>query len=181
MRVSLRRTTCPASLSPRGREVDGKILVAEHDGVYLMRFVGDVRVTLCVTVDSFLDEMFGDENFNSVVVDLSRTEGIDSTSLGILAKLSIQAQDKFGFVPTLISTNADITRMLRTMGFDDVFNIVEEPIEAEDQLGELPQRIASEDDVRQRVLEAHRVLMSLNEANREAFHDLVETLEAAAQ
>ena len=161
--------------------MDGRILVAEHDGVYLMKFVGDVRVTLCVTVDSFLDGMFHDQNFNSVVVDLSRTEGIDSTSLGILAKLSIQAQARFGFIPTLVSTNPDITRLLKTMGFEDVFNIVEEPIEAGDQLGELPTRITSEEDLRQRVLEAHRVLMSLNDANREAFQDLVETLEAAAQ
>ena len=161
--------------------MDGRILVAHHDGVYLMKFVGDVRVTLCVTVDSFLDSMFRDKHFNSVVVDLSRTEGIDSTSLGILAKLSIQAQDRFGFIPTLVSTNSDITRLLRSMGFEDVFNIVEEPIEAENQLGELPTRITSEEDVRQRVLEAHRVLMSLNDANREAFQDLVETLEAAAR
>jgi anti-anti-sigma factor len=161
--------------------VDGRILVAHHDGVYLMKFVGDVRVTLCVTVDSFLDSMFHDKNFNSVVVDLSRTEGIDSTSLGILAKLSIQAQDRYGFVPTLVSTNADITRLLKSMGFEDVFNIVEEPIKAEDQLGELPTRITSEEDLRQRVLEAHRILMSLNDTNRETFQDLVETLEAAAR
>jgi len=160
---------------------NGRILVAHHDGVYLMKFVGDVRVTLCAAVDTFLDAMMSDRDFKSVVVDLSRTTGIDSTSLGILAKLSIRAQERFGFVPTLVSTNPDITRVLKTMGFEDVFHIVEAPLEHKEQFGELKAFDCSEEDMRQRVLDAHRILMSLNESNRERFHDLVETLEAAAR
>ena len=112
---------------------------------------------------------------------MSRTSGIDSTSLGVLAKLSIRAQERFGFVPTLVSTNADITRLLTSMGFDDVFQIIGEPIEHNEQFGELHPLNCSEEDMRQRVLDAHRILMSLNETNREAFQDLVETLEAAAR
>ena len=157
----------------------GRILVADHDGTYLMKFVGDVRVNLCAAVDDFLDDMYRDEHFTSVLVDLTGTEGIDSTSLGILAKLSIKAQALFGFTPTLVSTNYDITRLLYTMGFDDVFHIVEQPLVEEDQLGELPQAESTPEDLRQRVLEAHRTLMGLNESNKEAFRDLVATLEAA--
>lgn len=151
-----------------------------HDGVYILKFVGDVRLSICTAVDQFLDTMFGDPAFRSVIVDLTLTAGIDSTSLGILAKLSINAQSRFGCVPTLVSTNVDITRILLTMGFDDVFNIVRQPLEHKEQLGELTVSATSEEDMRQRVLEAHRYLMSLNESNREAFRDLVETLEGCA-
>jgi len=158
----------------------GRILVAEHEGVYLMKFIGDVRVTLCAAVDKFFDKMLHDGHFRSVVVDLTRTEGIDSTSLGILAKLSIRTLAQFGCLPTLVSTSPDITRILRTMGFDDIFHIVEEPLESKEQLGELPPCECSEEDMRQCVLDAHRVLMSLNESNRQAFQDLVETLEDSA-
>ncbi len=160
---------------------NGRILVAHHDGVYLMKFVGDVRVTLCAAVDVFLDAMLSDTDFKSVVVDLSRTIGIDSTSLGILAKLSIRAQERFGFMPTLVSTNSDITRVLKTMGFDDVFHIIEEPLQHTEQFGELNPLDCSEEEMRKRVLDAHRILMSMNESNREKFQDLVETLEAAAR
>jgi anti-anti-sigma factor len=152
--------------------------VGHHDGVYVILFEGDVRLTLCTAVDEYMDKMFRDPGFRSVVVDLSRTESIDSTSLGLLAKLSIQSQKRFNFRPTLVSTRRDITRVLVSMGFDDVFNIVEEPLEHTEQLGELPQVEADQEHVRQRVLDAHRVLMSMNDANREAFHDLVATLEA---
>ena len=160
--------------------MDGRILVAHHDGVYLMKFLGDVRVTLCATVDAFLDSMFRDSLFKSVIVDLSEADGIDSTSLGVLAKLSIQAQSRFDYLPALVTTNPDITRVLKSMGFEDVFQILEEKIEHADQLGELPKIASSHDDIRERVLEAHRILMSLNDNNRAAFHDLVETLEAAS-
>ena len=54
----------------------------------------------------------------------------------------------------------------------------EEPLEHEHQLGELTRVETTEEEMRVRVLEAHRTLMNLNEANREAFHDLVETLQS---
>ena len=156
----------------------GKILVASHDGVYVIVFQGDVRLTLCTTVDDYLEKMFQDANFRSVIVDLSETENIDSTSLGLLAKLSIQAEKRFSFRPTLISTRRDITRILLSMGFDEVFDLVEEPLEHKEQLAELPELTGSEEGVRQRVLDAHRTLMSMNESNRNTFHDLVAALEA---
>ena len=158
--------------------MSGRILVASHDGVYVIVFEGDVRLTLCTTVDEYLEKMFQDSGFRSVIVDLSGTDNIDSTSLGLLAKLSIQADKRFSFRPTLISTRRDITRILLSMGFDEVFDLVEEPLEHHEQLAELPELIASEEDVRQRVLDAHRMLMSMNETNRDTFHDLVAALEA---
>jgi hypothetical protein len=42
---------------------------------------------------------------------------------------------------------------------------------------DLPKIECSEQAVKERVLAAHRELMSLNESNRMIFHDLVRTLE----
>ena len=156
----------------------GRILVGSHEGVYILLFEGDVRLTLCTAVDGYLEKMFKDKSFKSVVVNLSRTQSIDSTSLGLLAKLSIQADKLFNYRPTLVSTQVDVTRILLSMGFDDVFNIVEQPLEHKEQLGELPVIKSSREDVRQRVLEAHKTLMAMNETNRDAFQDLVVTLES---
>lgn len=158
----------------------GRILVGSHDGVYIMLFEGDVRLTLCTAVDEYLDRMFKDRAFKSVLVDLSRTDSIDSTSLGLLAKLSIQADKIFRYTPTLVSTNGDVTRILLSMGFEDVFHIVESPLEHSAQLAELPPVASDHEEMRERVLEAHRTLMLMNETNREAFQDLVATLEAEA-
>ncbi len=155
----------------------GKILVAEHDGVHILKFMGDVRVVLCATIESFLNSMFEQPKFRSVLIDLTETKGIDSTSLGLLAKMSIQAKQRLGIVPTIISTNDDITRILLSMGFDDVFVIVKEPLNEVEQLGELTVVNEPDANVRQKVLDAHKILMKINEKNRRQFQDLVRALE----
>ena len=156
----------------------GRILVADHDGIYVLLFEGDVRLTLCKAVDGFLEKMFHNRQFRSVLVDLSKTDSIDSTSLGLLAKLSIKADKLFNYRPTLLSPRPDITRILFSMGFEDVFSIVERPLKYEEQLEELPSLKTSGEELRKRVLAAHRTLMAMNEDNRQAFQDLVETLES---
>ena len=65
------------------------------------------------------------------------------------------------------------------MGFDEVFIIIREPYggEALPEFVEFPRQYLSEDQLREQVIDAHRVLMSLNENNRFAFKNLVEALE----
>ena len=159
--------------------IPGRILVGNGDGTYLLKFVGDVRLSLGAAFDEFLDRLFRDDKLRSVLVDLSCTDGIDSTSLGALARLSVQSQKRLGCLPTLVSTRPDINRLLTTMGFDDIFHLVHEPLEDARQLGELPKSDLAADELRRRVLAAHRHLMALNESNRDEFEDLVATLEAA--
>lgn len=159
----------------------GQILAGQHDGVYLLRFEGDVRLTLCSAVDRFLDEMFADPQFRSVSVDLSQANGVDSTSLGLMAKLSLRAQERFGFLPSLICSDPDLLRVLHSMGFEDVFEIIEQAPRTATELGALPQLDVPEAELRERVLEAHQVLMGLNDGNRVAFRDLVAVLEADCQ
>ena len=155
----------------------GQILVANGDGTWLLKFVGDVRLRLGAAFDEFLDRLFQTHQLRSILVDLSAAEGIDSTTLGVLARLSMRAKKRLGCVPTLVSTRPDITRVLATMGFDDVFHIVEEPLRDERQLGELPKCELSAAQTRRRVIAAHRALMAMNDDNRCRFQDLVAMLE----
>lgn len=155
----------------------GKILVAESQGIYILKFIGDVRLSLCSTLDQYTDQMFTDGGFKTVIIDLTETQCIDSTSLGQLAKISILYKEKFNQLPTIISTSEDINRILTSMGFDQVFYIVKEVVSKVEYLDELPMQAVDEEEMRRRVLEAHRLLMDMNESNREAFRDLVDSLE----
>jgi anti-anti-sigma factor len=156
----------------------GKILVAEHGGAFVIKLVGDVRLTFCTALDDFFERMFAAPTFASVIIDLSSADNIDSTTLGQLAKLAISAQRRFALKPVILSTNPNITRILLSMGFDRVFDIRQQAPQTDEQLGELPMVAASEQGVRERVLEAHRVLMGMNEQNRAEFQELVCALEA---
>ena len=136
-----------------------------------------VRLTLCSALDATIERIFTALNFSAIVIDLTETRSIDSTTLGLLAKLSILSRQKVGLLPTVVTTHEDITRLLQSMGFDQVFNIIDKPIPCPECLTDLPSQDQSEEVVRVKVLEAHKILMGLNDSNREAFHDLVNALE----
>ena len=158
--------------------VSCKILQAAEKGIYLLKFTGEVRLNMCSTLDLIIDNMREDEDFMTVVIDLSEASVIDSTTLGLLAKIGIFAKKSNKILPTIISTNPDVTRLVLSMGFDELFIIVEQAASKPEHLDEIPMLQASEEEVREKVLAAHRILMDLNNRNKETFKDLVSTLEA---
>lgn len=154
-----------------------RILQAEERGIYVLKFIGEIRLNLCSTLDQIIDDMVGNPEFKTVVVDLTETEVIDSTTLGLLAKIALASEERSRFLPTLISTNPDVTRIVQSMGFDRIFLIVREPASEIEELEEISLLRASEQQVRDKVLDAHRVLMSMNKRNRDEFQNLVQALE----
>ena len=159
----------------------GKIQFAESEGVYVLKLIGEVRLTLCSNLENFLQIMLEEPDFRSVIVDLSDAQTIDSTSLGLLAKLSIMARRQVNQRPVLISPRPDITRILMSMGFEHIFVIAEEAGSPGSEFREIECEQACEDTTHAQVLDAHRVLMSLSENNARAFSDLVKQLERCRQ
>jgi anti-anti-sigma regulatory factor len=156
---------------------DGKFLAASEDGTYVIRLVGDVRLTLCATIDEYFQSIYDDPEFASVWVDLCEAQGIDSTTLGLLAKLALRVKKQFGLVPTIYSCDSGINRLLRSMGFQHLYNLREEACEYESSGSEIPLVKGSEAAVKTKIVEAHRVLMDLNDENRTKFQDLMAVLE----
>lgn len=156
---------------------DGRILAANHNGVYVIRFEGDVRLTLCTTIDDYFERMFEDPAFTSVWVDLCNAEGLDSTTLGLLAKLALTVKQRFGFQPAIFSCDPGINRLLKSMGFQRLFELREELCGDEDEATAIPVVEGSEAVVKEKVIEAHKVLMELSPENRARFKDLLAVLE----
>ena len=156
---------------------EGKILAASHDGAYVIRLQGDVRLTLCTTIDEYFQHMYEDPAFASVWVDLCEAEGIDSTTLGLLAKLALEVKERFGFEPAIYSCDPGINRLLKSMGFQRLFELHEEVCNDPEDISEIPAVDGSEQAVKEKVIEAHRVLMNLSDENRTRFKDLMGVLE----
>ena len=157
---------------------EGKILAAQENGAYVIRMIGDVRLTLSTTIDEYFQKMYEDPSFVSVWVDLCEVEGIDSTTLGLLAKLALTVKKKFGFTPAIYSRNSGINRLLKSMGFQRLFELHEEVCGSTECTKQIPSVEGSEETVKLKVLEAHRVLMELSEENNARFKDLMAVLEA---
>jgi anti-anti-sigma factor len=158
--------------------LSGRILYAVHNGTYVIKFVGDVRVPLCASLEGFLERMFGDPELCAVLIDLTETVAIDSTALGLIAKIAVALRARLQKKPVILSTNPDVNRILASMGFDRVFLILERTPESPEDLDELPFNEPSQQELTRNVIDAHRVLMSLNEKNKATFRDLVAALES---
>ena len=156
---------------------EGRILAASHNGAYVIRFEGDVRLTLSTTIDDYFQKMFDDPAFASVWVDLCSAEGLDSTTLGLLAKLALTVKDRFGFQPAIYSCDPGINRLINSMGFQRLFELREEVCGNPEEAVAIPAVEGSESAVKDKVIEAHKVLMELSPENRMRFQDLLTALE----
>ena len=145
----------------------------------MLRLVGDVRLTLCTSIDDYFQHMFEDPEFASVLVDLCDAEGIDSTTLGMLAKLALTVQERYGFKPAIYSCEPGINRLLQSMAFNQIFEVHEEACSNPEVVQEIPTVPGSEEAVKTKVIEAHKLLMGISEENRERFKDLITALEMA--
>lgn len=156
--------------------MDGRFLFAEHEGAYVLKLTGDVRLTLCSTIDQFVERMFKGVSCQSVVVDLTEAEGLDSTTLGLLAKMALFVRKQWHIRPLVVTDNENILRLLTSMGFEQIFDIQRScKVDAVADCELAPQSM-DEQTARQKVLQAHQVLMTLNQHNREAFRELVDSL-----
>ena len=173
---------------------DGEILYAHEDGVCVLKLVGDIRYTTGTAArvsrafDAFLDRLLTDargERLRHVLVDMSETVSIDSTNLGLLARLvSLDGGPGASEArPVILACRPDITRVLESMGFDRVFRMVgttDEALPAEETAPTPVNALVGGGtrDTLTVILQAHRRLMAMNTSNARVFADAVALLEA---
>lgn len=104
---------------------EGSFLFAEKDSSYFIRLVGDIKYTVCSGFDKFIDDIFNEANPVDVLIDLTEASYIDSTNLGLLAKIAKLMDARHKRKVTIISTNDDINTILVSVGFDEVFDIID--------------------------------------------------------
>jgi len=156
---------------------ENRILYSEHDGVHFLRFHGDILHTLAPALDSFLKRLAESPEPPSFLLDLTETRSIDSTMLGLLARVAKMAKEGGTPPPTLVCPNDDIIDLLVGIGFDEVFSLVScdgAP------LGDGHEIAHAETDNRaltETMLAAHQELIALKADNRLLFEDVIDLLQ----
>lgn len=155
----------------------GQILHGSHNGVEVLYYRGDIRHTLCVALDDYIQRLLEKPGLRGFVCDLTGAYSIDSTNLGILARLARAMQREGLPKVTLISSQPDIDELLEAVGFGQVFNIVGVAENGGEPLSEIRQTAAAGAEEGRLMLQAHRALMELNAENRARFQDVVKAFE----
>jgi anti-anti-sigma factor len=154
----------------------GAAFYARQGDTYILKLVGDIRYTMGCALSDFLDQLFTKTGYNDIIVDLTDTHSIDSTSLGLLAKIANFNRQHFSHKTTLLSTNPDINQILDSMGFYDVFNIRDTSETITEALQQLAISVPCKDELTRIVYEAHQTLSDLNAQNQAAFKGVLDTL-----
>lgn len=158
----------------------GSVYYARHENTYVIKLIGEVRYQLGCAFDDFLKRLFAKDDFRDIVIDLTETRMIDSTCLGLLAKIANYARAHFGGKVTMFSTDDDINQILHGVGFNTVFNICNVKPGAADNAQQIHTCAPNQDHLARTLYDAHLILSELNDKNREMFRNVVEMLKDKA-
>ncbi|MCM5705758.1 STAS domain-containing protein [Larsenimonas salina] len=156
--------------------IEARIQAAYVDHVFILKLTGDVRLTLCATLDQQARALSELRDLKDVIIDLREVINLDSTSLGFLAKIALAVKARIDRQPVVIASHPDVLRMFDVMGFRHYVSLSEAPPEQQ-EFHDLPVVDTDEAGLRERILDAHRTLMTLNERNKSEFQPLVDLLE----
>ena len=156
---------------------EGQVSYAVCDGTYFIKFVGDIRFQVCVTVDRFIQRIFSTPEKPRVVIDLLDTHTMDSTALGVIAQIAVHTRRAHDKRPTVLVRDIHLINLLKAVSFDKVFTILSETEYQPDQLENLENLPYDEREFTHQVLQAHRHLMALSRENHLLFEDVSRMLE----
>lgn len=155
----------------------GDVLYGKQGNSYILKYVGDIRYTLSCKLDNFLDDLFAQDDFDQILIDLTETTNIDSTNLGLLAKIANFIKSHFDHKPLMVSTNPEINQVLQSMGFDDVFERCGDCRGCLEPANKMEDCHTTKAQMAKIMLDAHTRLININEPNRKKFQDVVNVLQ----
>ena len=156
-----------------GRSLDAIVLALE----------GRMHYAFTARVKTLFDELGERLRDETLLIDLRLLEAIDSTGMGLLARLGRAALAR-GRRGVIVCSNDDVSICLRSAAFDELFVFLEHwPLDDSLTLGEVPLGTGewTPEQVGRVMLEAHRDLAALSEKNRQSFADVIAALEAECE
>ncbi|HMJ55915.1 MAG TPA: STAS domain-containing protein [Polyangiaceae bacterium] len=158
---------------------NGHVTHAQKEGYHVLRYFGRVDYMLATSINRFADRIIEKGGVGGLIFDLTEAENLDSTNLGLLARIAERVRTAGGGRSVIVSTSDNINCVLRSMSFDQIFDIVTDPTgvpaEGDDPIEAEPQ---SQEELLHTMLDAHRTLVSLSESDRLEFQDVVACLES---
>ena len=148
---------------------------AFDDNKLFIRIVGKLKYKTSLSFDSFIENL-NNHNIDNALIDLSNTDFIDSTNLGLIARIVEIVREKNGNKVTIISNTPDIDRVLKSVGFDNICIIIKKGDYNQD-FEELKNIKSDEKEYAKLMLKAYKSLMAISKDNHEIFKDIVSIIE----
>jgi anti-anti-sigma factor len=159
---------------------DGRVTYADEGGWNVLRYFGRVDYTMAPAIERFVEGL-GHEVVRPFLFDLSGARLLDSTNLGLMARVVERSRNDGAPRSAVVSPPEDIDDVLRSMGFEEIVDITNlSPIGpsngAEQEV--VTDEAASQGEMLRTMLEAHRALTGLDDQHCAQWRDVVTMLEA---
>ena len=149
----------------------GEIFLSEKDGVQHIRVKGNASF-VCAPPLRELAKRLASEPFGGLKIDLEECTWMDSTFMGMLAMLGLNAKKKS--VPAEIwNASEQNEKLLCGLGLQKVFAFLSGAFGGADDTAAASNATTAENNARN-VLDAHQTLMDIDESNVPKFEKVVE-------
>lgn len=160
---------------------EGHVTHAHQQGIHVLRYFGTVDFMLAPGIQRFVEQLIEDGSVSGLVFDLSQANSLDSTNLGLMARVNERLLNVGAANSVIISSEGDIDVVLRSMGFDQTFDVHTPGSDAEPESEEpITTESPSAAELRETMLAAHQALVRLSDAGRLEFAPVVECLERSS-
>jgi anti-anti-sigma factor len=148
----------------------------------VLKLVGQIRYTLARRLRAFVDDVIAQAGCDAVFIDLREVDFIDSTGLGMVARIGRLTLESLGRRAAILVAPGDVEVTLRSAGFDELFVMLAElPYDPGVDLREIPLAdfaTSHDNQLGHVILDAHRDLAAISEESRETFRQVIDSLEA---
>lgn len=157
---------------------DGSVTYTQAGGWHVLRYCGRVDYTMAPAIERFVEGL--EHAPCPFMFDLCDASILDSTNLGLLARVVERSRHDGAPRSSIIVPSGDIDDVVRSMGFEQILDI-----HSDNPLGRpLPSEAlvtderASQGEMLRTMLEAHRALVGLDDQDCAQWREVVTALEA---
>jgi len=163
------------------------LVYIDDEGVCRIKLVGEIRYNSSAKgfID-FVNANVAKDNVIDVTVDLRKCDYIDSTNIGVLAKIATLQKQKNAKKPIFIyCRDSKVYSAIDDVNINQLFDIhfcgANEPIYNTDDnikgYERLPKKETTKLEITKIMYATHKLLSDLDESNKEKFKSVVECLE----
>jgi len=149
----------------------GEVFLSDKDGIQYIRVKGNASF-VCAPPLRELAKKLAAEPFAGLKIDLQECTWMDSTFMGMMAMLGLNAKKK-GVSAEIFNASEQNEKLLCGLGLKKVFEFKSGSFTAGDDVPAASNSCTAENNARN-VLDAHRTLMDIDEGNVQKFGKVVE-------
>jgi anti-anti-sigma factor len=147
------------------------------DDTLEIKMKGDLKYFKSYCFDQFVEQRLEEYPVPHITIDLSEAEFIDSTNLGLIAKVARLHDEKHVEKVKILSPCESVNQVLLSMGFESVFEIELEAGALGGEFEDVPEEDEGADHIKKTIYKSHKLLSDMNGKNEKTFKSVIESME----